>query len=682
MTPTQTSISCPRCKAALVQSDAGLRCPGCSSDYRVEDGIADVRCGRLDYYFNPVPRDAMGKLISDAETAPWPSIVRRFMGHVRDNPDWLDDLVIDSRYAWKLCLELPPEGRFLDLGCGLGNLTRNIAPHVGESVALDLTWERLRFAKRRFARFNSKDRIALIAGGDGTHLPFPDGHFDCVALSGVLEWVADYGDWENTTTKASKAGKMLKSIFGETNPRKMQIKFLQEIRRILKPEGQLFVAIENRLNYEYFGKRPDHHTGLWFGSLLPRFAANLYSIAINRKPYRTYTYSVAGLKSLFKDAGFARQEFLGFLDGYTHLNEIVPLKTENDDFWTSPQSEALMERIKHSSHFVPAYGVISTNSTKASNTLLRRVIAQIQQALPAPDATISIADFQVTGKEKAVLKGHAGTRPIVIAIPCNSASEASAARHYRLIDHARGLPALANLLPEPLACGRKQNVPYFVESRVTGQPLRNELHRLGRTAMVEAVSGLLRTLNPEIDRSAPVALEGDAFERLVRRPLHEMLDFVEDVALASKAKDVLTQRLLGVPVRFGLFHGDFSVGNIFAHAGRITGLIDWEDGDETGVPIVDALNYLDSVHRTFTDGATLQQTIPLLATGKWPIPEEQKFLAECFTWLGADPARTFEYAVLYWICHVRPQLEFSLACNRNEIKSRIDAVARELLRLA
>lgn len=681
MTTTQTSICCPRCKAELVQRDSGLRCSGCSSDYRVEDGIVDVRCGRLDYYFNPVPREDMSQLISDAETAPWPSIVRRFMGHVRDNPDWLDDLVIDSRYAWKLCLELPPEGRFLDLGCGLGNLTKNIAPHVGEAVALDLTWERLRFAKRRFARFNSKDRITLIAGGDGPHLPFPDGHFDCVALSGVLEWIADYGDWDSANTKVSKVGKMLKSIFGKTNPREMQIKFLQEVRRVLKPEGQLFVAIENRLNYEYFGKRPDHHTGLWFGSLLPRFAANIYSIVVNRKPYRTYTYSVAGLRDLFKDAGFARQEFLGLLDGYTHLKEIVPLKTENDDFWSSPKSDALMDRIKHSSHFIPAYGVISTNSTKASNTLLRRVVAAVQEAMPA-GATISIADFHVTGKEKAVLKGHAGTRPIVIAIPCNSASEASVARHYRLIGHARGLTALASLVPEPLASGRKQNVPYFVESRVSGQPLRDELRRLGRTALVGQVSSLLRSLNPEIDQCAPVALDGEAFERLVRRPLHEMLDFAEDGALAAEAKDVLTRRLLGVPVRFGLFHGDFSVGNIFAHDGIITGLIDWEDGDVVGLPIIDALNYMDSVHRTFTDGATLQQTIPLLATGKWPIPEEQRFFAECFDWLGADPARAFEYAVIYWIYHVRPQLEFSLACDRNAIKSRIDAVARELLRLA
>ena len=204
----------------------------------------------MDYYFNPVPRKDTARLIEDADREPWPTVTRCLMTHVNDNPDWLDDLVVDGRYAWKLCLDLPADAKFLDLGCGLGNLTKNIAPHVGEAVALDLTWERLQFAKRRFARFNAEDCIAVVAGGDGSHLPFSDGYFDCVALSGVLEWVAETQNWKDTDSKLLKAARMFLSNFGQSNPRAMQVKFLAEIRRILKPGGQLFVAIENALHYE------------------------------------------------------------------------------------------------------------------------------------------------------------------------------------------------------------------------------------------------------------------------------------------------------------------------------------------------------------------------------------------------------------------------------------------------
>lgn len=680
MTTDQSGLRCPRCKAELERITEGLRCSECASQYRVQDGIADLRCGRLDYYFNPVPREAMNTLIEEAEREPWPTIVRRFMAHVKDNVDWLDDLIVDSRYAWKLCLELPPGARFLDLGCGLGNLTKNIAPHVGEVVALDLTWERLRFAKRRFARFNANDRIVLVAGGDGPYLPFPDGYFDCVALSGVLEWVADTVSWEDSDSKLSKAVQMFMSFFGDSNPRVMQRKFLQEIRRILKPGGQLFVAIENRLNYEYFGKRPDHHTQLWYGALLPRFVANLYSIAVNRQPYRTYTYSFGGCRKLFQSAGFSKQEFLGFLDGYTHLSEILPLKTDNDDIWRSSRPHDFQGRIKRDKHFVPAYGIIASNSTQPPNSLLRRIVRLIEIALPPEQLPVSITSCHLTGKEKAVIRGVAGPTPIIINIPCNSTASAVQARHYGLLERAQNLDSLIAFVPKPMACGVIQNVPYYVETELAGQPLRNEIVNLDRMSLLAEVSALLRTINPTPLQCPLTPLVGADFDRVVEKPLQKLLESVDDSEWAQEVRAILCERLRGIPVRYGLMHGDFSVHNIFAHDGRVTGLIDWEDVDASGLPILDALNYLDSAHRAYNPHLTLLDTIPLLATGVWPVEEEQRFLAECYEYLGFDIKYHFELTVLYWLYHVGPQLEFSSGCNRPEIKQRVELLVKEFLR--
>src|SRR5205823_4310509 len=106
-----------------------------------------------------------------------------------------------------------------------------------------------------------------------------------------LEWIPDDDSlFERIDSRIGKALKMMTTFFGETNPRKVQLRFLEEICRILKPRGQLFVAIENRFDYEYFMGHPDHHSGLRYSSLLPRFLANLYSIFAARRPYRTYTY--------------------------------------------------------------------------------------------------------------------------------------------------------------------------------------------------------------------------------------------------------------------------------------------------------------------------------------------------------------------------------------------------------
>jgi SAM-dependent methyltransferase len=238
------ALSCPQCLAALTASEGGLDCPKCQVHYPRENGIADLRRGRRDYYFNPVARAPMAEIIAEASAGKWARSIRRFMQEVRFNPDWMDNLAADGRYAWKLFLQLPPGAKVLDIGCGLGNLTRNVAPHVGEVCALDLTWERLQFARARFAKFNRDDRISLVAGGDGAHLPFADETFDCVLISGVLEWVADDSSlWSKANGKLDKIAAMLRAHFGETNPRRVQLRFLQEVRRVLKTYGQLFVGI-------------------------------------------------------------------------------------------------------------------------------------------------------------------------------------------------------------------------------------------------------------------------------------------------------------------------------------------------------------------------------------------------------------------------------------------------------
>jgi aminoglycoside phosphotransferase (APT) family kinase protein len=192
---------------------------------------------------------------------------------------------------------------------------------------------------------------------------------------------------------------------------------------------------------------------------------------------------------------------------------------------------------------------------------------------------------------------------------------------------------------------------------------------------------LLRAINPLPREIALAPLAGAHFLRLVEQPLQKVLESIDDQGLAKEVSAALFERLRDIPVRFGLVHGDFSVYNIFALDGRVNGLIDWEDVNPSGLPILDALNYLESVHRAFNPELTLVDTIPLLASGDWPVEEERRFLAESYEYLGFDAKHHRGFTVLYWLHHVRPQLEFSLACNRGGIRQSIDLVARELLLL-
>jgi demethylmenaquinone methyltransferase/2-methoxy-6-polyprenyl-1,4-benzoquinol methylase len=88
------------------------------------------------------------------------------------------------RLAALACLEGDPE-RVLDLGCGTGDLTINIARLAAGEVAisgLDYSLPMLERAKRKAERAGVGGKVAFIPG-EATKIPFSDGRLDCVGIS-------------------------------------------------------------------------------------------------------------------------------------------------------------------------------------------------------------------------------------------------------------------------------------------------------------------------------------------------------------------------------------------------------------------------------------------------------------------------------------------------------------------
>jgi demethylmenaquinone methyltransferase/2-methoxy-6-polyprenyl-1,4-benzoquinol methylase len=123
------------------------------------------------------------------------------------------------RLAARACLEENP-CRVLDLGCGTGDLTINIARLAGESVAItgfDYSLPMLERARQKADKAGLRNRINFIHG-EATQLPFPDGHFDCVGISFAFR---------NLTYK---------------NP--LAFPHLAEVKRVLKSGGR-YVIVES-----------------------------------------------------------------------------------------------------------------------------------------------------------------------------------------------------------------------------------------------------------------------------------------------------------------------------------------------------------------------------------------------------------------------------------------------------
>jgi ubiquinone/menaquinone biosynthesis C-methylase UbiE len=602
-------LRCPKCLGVLGGGRGDIACTACGQSYRHEGEIPDLRLSRFDYYFNPIPRDKMRALTDAINPLHWPQSVRRFV-EAAPNPSWIDNIAVHGRYAWKLLMDLPPGAAVLDIGCGLGGLLSSVAPHVGKAHGIDLTIERLAFSRRRFEVFNREDQTRLVAGGDAAHLPFADGQFDTVFLSGVLEWVGE-GDTSGFAqgNKLRRLARMVGAHFGATNPRNIQLGFLREVLRVLKPGGQLYVGIENRLSHEYFGRRRDHHSGLWFGSLMPRSLATLYSILAVRRPYRTYTYSRRGYRRLFAQAGFEAVEVFGFHNGYSDLKSIMPVDAQVGRWDYRPPADAA-SRWSHRPNFVPAFGIVVSKPGPRGTRLVDRLLDELESRL---HGTIRFSTFRIDEHDRAILDGTHGLTPVVLKLPMSVTAEARESCNSQALGLLQQRAALQGLLPRPIAQGQHQRQAYYLETAF-------DTH-----AQVPpdspAIASLVRDARAALERDlwgvGDGPLDRAAFDRLVQPRLCLLCEAVQSSSEVRASSDALWSMLCGGNWRRGAMHGALEVSCLRSAGARLTGIENWHAFDAEGWPALDALLLGWSALQAQDPRCTPERIADALAQGSW-----------------------------------------------------------------
>lgn len=185
-------LVCPECKGGLECSGDLLRCLRCARPYSVKHGIYMLPPGGLSSderyqqgFYDKLYASEDGRQVYDGGY-----VENRFFKY------------LSGRYFFEdIYRAIKPGGLVLDLGCGGGNISRNLfAKSDINLVNLDISEKELRHAAG-FKRGKS-----FYVQASSFKLPFADASFDCIIADAFLHHIEDMGRISEEVKRVLKKG--------------------------------------------------------------------------------------------------------------------------------------------------------------------------------------------------------------------------------------------------------------------------------------------------------------------------------------------------------------------------------------------------------------------------------------------------------------------------------------------
>ncbi len=221
---------------------------------------------------------------------------------VKNNETYDEVLAQDDRWALLYHLSdirhniinwypFEPDSSCLEIGGGCGAITGALCQKLAHVSVVELSKRR---STINYERHKAYDNLEIIVG-NLNEIRFEQ-QFDYITLNGVLEYAGSFTDG--------------------SDPYKT---FLKQIKKYLKPDGKLIVAIENRYGLKYFAGAREDHTSKMFDSITG-YGGN--------KSVRTF--GKVELEKLLAGSGYPKQEFY-----YPHPDYKMPLEIYSQEWLPS-----------------------------------------------------------------------------------------------------------------------------------------------------------------------------------------------------------------------------------------------------------------------------------------------------------------------------------------------------------
>jgi glycosyltransferase involved in cell wall biosynthesis/SAM-dependent methyltransferase len=169
------------------------------------------------------------------------------------------------------------KGDVLEIGAGCGAITRFLGEQGANVLALEGSPRRAAIARSR-----TRDLHNVTVLSEKFDLFKTDQTFDVITLIGVLEYA-------NMFTPDDEPA----------------LTMLKRVRRLLKPEGRLIIAIENQLGLKYFAGAPEDHINV-----------AMYGIEGRYRKDQPQTFGKKVLEEMLAEAGFPVSEFMAPFPDY------------------------------------------------------------------------------------------------------------------------------------------------------------------------------------------------------------------------------------------------------------------------------------------------------------------------------------------------------------------------------
>jgi lipopolysaccharide biosynthesis protein/SAM-dependent methyltransferase len=183
-------------------------------------------------------------------------------------------------------------GDILEIGAGCGAITRYLGECGGNVLALEGTPRRAMIARSR-----TRDLENVTVLNEKFENFNIEKQFDVITLIGVLEYA---------------------NLFTSSETPAMTM--LEMVRKLLKPDGKLIIAIENQLGLKYFAGAPEDHIGKAMYGIEGRYTKN-----------QPQTYGRKILNDMLSSTGFESVDFLAPFPDYKLPVSIVTEEGFNDE---------------------------------------------------------------------------------------------------------------------------------------------------------------------------------------------------------------------------------------------------------------------------------------------------------------------------------------------------------------